>query len=74
MSVHLFVLHSFVSLPHSDAVPVPRGFFGAGVGRIHLDDLGCDGTEETLFNCSHRGIGINNCIHSEDAGVICQGR
>lgn len=55
------------------SVPVPRGFFGAGSGRIHLDDLGCNGTEQNLLACSHRGTGIHNCGHSEDAGVICQG-
>ena len=55
------------------AVPVPRGVFGLGTGRIYLDDLGCNGTEQNLLRCSHRGTGVHNCGHSEDAGVICQG-
>jgi hypothetical protein len=24
-----------------------------------------------LLNCSHRGIGVHNCYHGEDAGVLC---
>ena len=46
--------------------------FGQGVGlQILLDDVDCDGDEETIFECQHRGIGDNNCGHSEDAGVRC---
>ena len=60
-------------IPIAGAVPVPRGFFGLGTGRIHFDDLGCNGTEQSLLVCSHRGTGVHNCGHNEDAGVICQG-
>ena len=42
-----------------------------GTGDILLDDLACTGTETSLFNCSHIGVGTHNCAHSEDAGVIC---
>ena len=55
------------------AVPVPRGFFGSGIGRIHLDDLRCTGTEQSILECRHPGHGVHNCGHAEDAGVICQG-
>ena len=44
--------------------------FGPGVGLIHLDDVQCDGSELRLANCSHRGVGVHNCL-SQDAGVIC---
>ena len=54
----------------SAAVPVLLAQSGHGV--IYLDDVGCDGSEFSLANCSHRGIGIHNCQHhSKDAGVIC---
>ncbi|XP_058255768.1 HHIP-like protein 1 [Hemibagrus wyckioides] len=46
--------------------------FGEGKHlRIMLDDVQCDGTEETLLNCQHAGVGIHNCHHHEDAGVVC---
>ncbi|KAK3543568.1 hypothetical protein QTP70_023892 [Hemibagrus guttatus] len=43
----------------------------AGTGRIWLDDLQCSGTESSIFDCRHSGMGINNCQHSEDAGISC---
>jgi len=46
-------------------------FYGQGSGEIWLDDLNCVGTERSIVNCSHRGWGIENCDHSEDAGVKC---
>ena len=46
-------------------------FFGAGTGPIHYDDVACTGTEARLADCSHPGIGIENCFHGEDAGVVC---
>ena len=41
-------------------------------GPILLDNVGCLGTESSLLECSHLGIGVYpNCIHYEDAGVRC---
>ena len=45
--------------------------FGRGTGPIFLDELGCRGNETALDVCPHRGTGIHNCNHGEDAGVIC---
>ena len=48
--------------------------FGQGTGPILLDDLGCAGTEARLVDCSHSGLSIHNCAHSEDAGARCTGK
>ncbi|XP_071480452.1 scavenger receptor cysteine-rich domain-containing group B protein-like [Diadema antillarum] len=52
--------------------PKRGGYFGQGHSRIHLDDVMCDGTEDSLANCSHAPWDDHNCLHGEDAGVICQ--
>ena len=55
------------------AIALPQASFGSGIGIIWFDDVQCFGNESSLLNCSHRGFGINNCAHSEDANVICPG-
>ena len=34
---------------------------GGGTGPTWLDDVNCRGTEKSLLECKHRGIGIENC-------------
>ncbi|XP_072021373.1 scavenger receptor cysteine-rich domain-containing protein DMBT1-like [Amphiura filiformis] len=45
--------------------------YGEGSGDILLDDVTCSGEESALGYCMHSGYGVNNCGHSEDAGVLC---
>ena len=50
-----------------------RAAFGRGRGPIFLDDVDCNGTELQLTSCRNIGVGIHDCLHSEDAGVVCAG-
>ena len=45
--------------------------FGEGNGLILLDNVDCNGTEASLFNCRANDAGSHNCRPSEDAGVYC---
>ena len=33
----------------------------------------CQGNETSILYCGHRGWGIENCGHYEDASVVCYG-
>ena len=53
-----------------DFASIKNAGFGSGISRpIHLDNVICTGSEDTILNCTHNTM--NNCDHSEDAGVIC---
>ena len=44
---------------------------GQGSGMILMDNVACEGTESSIFNCSHNGMGNLNCQHGQGAGVTC---
>ena len=46
--------------------------FGPGTGRIWLSNVACTLADPALANCTFGNeIGVNNCNHGQDAGVIC---
>ena len=56
------------------AIPVTDGHFGKGVGPVHMSSVHCNGDEMSLLNCSYsNGVGVTNCHHGTDVGVVCQG-
>ncbi|XP_071503653.1 CD5 antigen-like isoform X2 [Diadema antillarum] len=46
--------------------------FGPGIADILLDNVDCKGDESNLLECDHSGLGVHDCTHMEDAGVICK--
>ncbi len=53
----------------------PQGAaFGEGRGQIWLDDVSCSGSESSITDCRHRGFGVHNCQHHEDASAVCECR
>ena len=46
-------------------------FYGPGSGRIWLDGVHCDGTEESLIWCRHTEWGITRYSHIYDVSINC---
>ena len=53
------------------AIALTRSSVVDGTGQIVLDNLRCRNTESRLVDCPHNGLGVHNCVHSDDAGVRC---
>ena len=58
-------------MPSSGATTLTGAAVVDGTGAIVLDNLLCAGTESRLVDCPNNGLGVHNCVHSEDAGVRC---
>ena len=61
-----------LGFPEYGAVALQRAPYGQGTGPIWLDNLRCNANTHTrLTDCPGNAIGVHNCDHSEDAGLIC---
>ena len=69
--VCMCVNNMFKSTGAVHVIKYGSSYFGQGSGGIFLQNLACSGDELMLINCSHSGIGVHSCSHSEDAGVVC---
>ena len=48
--------------------------FGQGSGPIFLEGLNCEQSDTRILDCGiSRPPGLANCMHADDAGVICRG-
>jgi len=47
--------------------------FGTGSGPIFLDDVQCSSSSKRLLECLSRPILSQNCLHTDDASVGCEG-
>ena len=65
---HHSVLHA------SSLLAAHAGRFSPGRGSIFLDNVNCNGTELQFTDCRNHGVGVHNCGHYEDAGVVCIGK
>ena len=50
---------------------VTGGVFTGSPGQIWLDNVICDGDEESLTECASRNYGDHDCSIAENAGVVC---
>ena len=57
---------------HAGALAVSCADQGEGVGPIFLDNVECTGNESTLLSCESNPPPQHNCVHGEDAGVMCR--
>lgn len=46
--------------------------FGEGSGPVFLTNLGCQGSESSLLNCSTSVFVGSYCTHGRDVGVKCE--
>ena len=66
--VQHYLLNHFFS---AGGIVAPYTYYPQGSGSIWLDNVMCLGTETRLFDCPNGGIGIHDCTHIEDVGVMC---
>ena len=72
-TIHIFLASIYIACCPG-GVAFSNAFFGAGTGPIYLDDVACTSSASQLLECSSRRVLSHNCLHSDDAGVRCDGK
>ena len=67
-------ISEYVEFSFVDGRAFRNAHFGAGIGPIFLDEVECTSNTRRLLECTSRPILSHNCLHSDDAGVACEGR
>ena len=49
-----------------------RAYYGQGNGPIWLESLRCSSGYSSILECRHKGWGVHDCSHAEDAGLCCE--
>ena len=60
------------TIKHAGAISLNGGFYSESRLPQHIDDVNCNGTEMSIFNCSYNTMTNYYCSNYYDAGVICQ--
>ena len=47
--------------------------YNEGSLKVYINDLDCNGTEDSIWNCSYNTIQSYMCNHYGDAAVACSG-
>ena len=77
------ICHDYWELAEANVVCRQLGFdgavlalrsaaYGQGKGVIWMDDVSCTGSETAISKCKHRGWRVTDCVHNQDAGVVCK--
>ena len=70
-SMTIITILIYSSLNPAGAQHYSNAHFGEGIGPIQLHAVHCSGSEQQLLDCFY--LKSNNCVHSDDAGVACNG-
>ena len=65
-----YVVCRMLGLPQATAATKGQSF-GKGTGPIWMDNVQCFGNESSLLYCKRADLGVKDCAHLEDSGVVC---
>ena len=57
-------------MAHCLGAAVHNGYYGQGVGPVHMDEVYCIGDEDSILECSHT-TATRFTDHSDDVGLQC---